>query len=221
LTTAAASTPKATAQLLRSKMGSSASSVLYRLLWQAQKLGTTLETPLADSHTDRWRLSRCSILHEKTEDSISDPPPPLLDTLLSSTHDTQTCFKNIEPYHPFGDEEQGDKGASCSTDDIIQYSLRSPIALLTPEPSMTSCRSPLREDPVGIAAGQASSPWMWSSTDPTDAEPVTAIGATDIRDSSKRTADSAGLNEGGEDEHRLEKARRAGQCTDPSLYRRV
>jgi len=98
LTTAAASTPEATARLLSSKMGSSAPSALYRLWWQAQKLGTTLETPLADSHTDRWRLLRCSILHEKTKDSISDPPP-LSDTLLSSTHDTQTCLKNIEPHH--------------------------------------------------------------------------------------------------------------------------
>jgi len=35
------------------------------------------------------------------------------------------------------------------------------------------------------------------SIGPTDAEPVTAIGAIDIRDSSTRIADSAGLNEGG------------------------
>jgi len=130
LTTAAASTPEATPRLLMSKLGSNAPSALHRLLWQAQKLGTTLETPLADSHTDRWRLPRCSILYKKTEDSISDPPP-------------------------------------------------------------------------------------------TDAEPETTTGATDIRDSSKRTADSAGLNEGGEGVHRLEKARRAGQCAGPSRCRRV
>lgn len=43
---------------------------------------------------------------------------------------------------------------------------------------------------------------MWSPIGPTDAEPVTAIGATDIRDSSKRTANSAGLNEGDERTHR-------------------
>jgi len=106
LTTAAASTPEATPRLLMSKLGSNAPSALHRLLWQAQKLGTTLETPLADSHTDRWRLPRCSILYKKTEDSISDPPP-------------------------------------------------------------------------------------------TDAEPETTTGATDIRDSSKRTADSAGSTRAG------------------------
>ena len=77
LMTATTSTPEVTARLLSSKTGSSAPSALYRLRWQAQKLGTTLETPLADAHTDRWRLVRCSILHEKTEDSISDPPPLL------------------------------------------------------------------------------------------------------------------------------------------------
>ncbi|KAK3174026.1 hypothetical protein OEA41_001270 [Lepraria neglecta] len=49
---------------------------------------------------------------------------------------------------------------------------------------------------------------MWSLTSPTKAEPVLAIDATDIRDSSKRTADSAGLNESGR-VHRLKKARRA------------
>ena len=48
-------------------------SALHRLLWQAQKLGTTLETPLADSYTNRWRLPRYCILYEKTENSISDP----------------------------------------------------------------------------------------------------------------------------------------------------
>ncbi len=44
-----------------------------------------LKPPLADLSTGRWRLPRRSILHEKTEDSISDPPPlpdnpPLVDT---------------------------------------------------------------------------------------------------------------------------------------------
>ncbi len=51
---------------------------------------------------------------------------------------------------------------------------------------------------------------------PTNVEPVIAMDATDIRGSSKRTADSAGLNKGGEGVHRLEKARRAGQCADIS-----
>ncbi len=41
---------------------------------------------------------------------------------------------------------------------------------------------------------------------------MTATGAIGIRDSSKRTADSAGLNEGGESAHRSEKVRRAGEC---------
>ncbi len=149
----------------------------------------TLETPLGDSHTDRWRLPRCSILYEKTEDSIFDPPP-LPDNPLSLTRDTQTCFKNTEPHHPGGGKEKGDKGASCSTDNIIPYSLRSPVA-------------------------------KWSPTHLTDAEPKTTTGATDIRDSSKRKAGSAGLNKGGEGVHRLEKARRTGQCAAPSPYGRV
>jgi len=87
LTIAAASTLEATARLLMSKLGNNAPSALHRLLWQAQKLGMTLETPLADSHTDRRRLPRCSILYEKTKDSISDPPP-LPDVPLSLTHNT-------------------------------------------------------------------------------------------------------------------------------------
>ena len=57
---------------------------------------------------------------------------------------------------------------------------------------------------------------MWS---PTDVEPVTAMDATDIQGSSKRTADSAGLNEGGEGLHRLEKARQACQCAGTSPLR--
>ena len=60
-------------------------------------------------------------------------------------------------------------------------------------------------------ADPAGSAWMWSPKNPTDVEPTTAMDATDIRRSSKRTADSAGLDEGGEGVQRLEKARRAGQ----------
>ena len=149
----------------------------------------TLETPLADSLTDRWRLPRCSILYEKTEDSISDPPP-LPDTPLSLIYDTQTCFSNTEPYQSGGVREKKAKGASYSTDDIIPHSLRSPIAIL-------------------------------SSIYSTDAEPETTTGATDIRDTSKRKAGSAGLDEGGESGHRLEKFRRTSQCAAPSPYRRV
>lgn len=51
--------------------------------------------------------------------------------------------------------------------------------------------------------------WLAVDVDPTgstDAEPVTAIGATDIRDSSTRTANSADLNEGGEGRRRLKTA---------------
>ncbi len=40
-----------------------------------------------------------------------------------------------------------------------------------------------------------------------------AINATDIRGSSKRTVDNAGLNEGGEGIYRLKKAQREGQYT--------
>ncbi|MCJ1455415.1 hypothetical protein MMC28_005770 [Mycoblastus sanguinarius] len=150
------------------------------------------------------------MLREKTEDSISDPPP-LPITLLSSTHDTQIYFKNIEPHHSGGGTEKGDKGASGSTDNTIPYSLPSPLASPNPEPPLVSWRSPLREDAVGSAADQTGSPWMWSPTRPPDAESMTVRGATGIRDSSKRTVDRAGLNEGGEGVYRLEKARR----TDP------
>ena len=44
-----------------------------------------------------------------------------------------------------------------------------------------------------------------------EAKPVTATSATNLRDSFKRTADSAILNEGGKGAHILQKARRAGQ----------
>ena len=44
---------------------------------------------------------------------------------------------------------------------------------------------------------------------------MTATSATNVQDSSKRTADSVG----GEGIHRLEKARRTGQFAGPSAYR--
>jgi len=47
---------------------------------------------------------------------------------------------------------------------------------------------------------------------------VTATGAIGLRDSSKRTADNAGLNEGGESGHRSEKVRCAGEFA--GLHRR-
>ena len=46
----------------------------------------------------------------------------------------------------------------------------------------------------------------------------TATDAAGIRDSSKRTADRAGMNKGGECMHRLERARRTDQRTGPSSY---
>lgn len=49
---------------------------------------------------------------------------------------------------------------------------------------------------------------IWSPTHFIDAE--ITIGATDIRDSSKRKAASAGLDEGRESGYRLEKVRRIG-----------
>ena len=51
----------------------------------------------------------------------------------------------------------------------------------------------------------------WSPTHFTEAEPETTIGAINIRGSSKRTADSAGLKESEVGMHRLKKAQRAGQ----------
>ncbi len=165
---------------------SNAPSALHRLLWQDQKLGTTLGTPLADSHTDKWRLPRYSILHEKTADSMSDPPLPP-NTPVSLIYDTQTCFKNTMPYRSGGATKKKVEGASYPIDNIIPYNLRSPVARLSPTLS-------------------------------TDAE--TTTGATDIRDSSKRKPGSAGLDEGGESGHRLEKVRRAGQYAGPSPYGR-
>ncbi len=169
-----------------------------------------MKYPLVDPNTNRWRLFRRFILREKTKDPISHPSP-LPDLLLPLTHDTPTCFRKIEPHHPGRRKEKGDKGASYSTDVIIPNSLRSPITLPTPKSSLGSWRSPLREDATGIAAGQADSPLMWSPTGSTDVERVTAKGATDIRDSYKRTADSTGLNEGGESTHRSEKVRCVGE----------
>ena len=59
-------------------------------------------------------------------------------------------------------------------------------------------------------ADPAGSSGMWSPATHTDVEPVIAMDATDIRGSSKRTADNIGLNESGEYIHRLKKAQRAG-----------
>ncbi len=50
---------------------------------------------------------------------------------------------------------------------------------------------------------------------------ITATGATGLRDFSKRTADNAGLNEGGESAHRSEKVRCAGECVDLHCRGRV
>ena len=147
----------------------------------------------------------------------------LLLLILSSPsiHDTHTCFKNIKPRPSGRGKEKGYKGASCSTDSIIPNSPRSPIALPTSEPPLVSWRSPLREDAVGPTADLAGSPWIWSPTRPTDAEPMTVMEDSNIRDSSKRTADSASLDEGGEGVRRSEKAQRAGQRASPYPYRRV
>ena len=50
---------------------------------------------------------------------------------------------------------------------------------------------------------------------------MTGTGAADTRDSFKRTADIAGLNEGGDGENRLKKTQREGQCAELSLCERV
>ena len=52
--------------------------------------------------------------------------------------------------------------------------------------------------------------WMWSLATYTDVEPVIAMDATDIRGSSKRIVDNAGLNESREYVNRLKKAQRVG-----------
>ena len=106
------------------------------------------------------------------------------------------------------------EGAAVQT--TSSHTLRSPIASPNPEPPLVSWRSPLREAAVGLVTDPTGSAWMWSPTSPTDVEPVTAMDATDIRGSSKRTADSAGLNEGGEGVQGLEKARREGQYAGTS-----
>ena len=81
---------------------------------------------------------------------------------------------------------------------------------LNSEPPLVSWQSLLQEDTIGPAADQAGSSWMRSPTRPMDTQPVTAMGAADIQDFSKHTADSACLDEGGEGGHRLEKARCIG-----------
>lgn len=50
---------------------------------------------------------------------------------------------------------------------------------------------------------------------------VTPTGVTGLRDFFKRTADNAGLNEGGDSAHRLEKVRCAGECADLHCHGRV
>lgn len=173
-----------------------------------------MKSLLVNSSTDRRCLFRYSTLREKIEGSISDPPPK--PTTLSSTHDTQVYFKDIEPYCSSVGKEQGDKGANCSTDNIIPYSLRSPLALPNPKSLLVLWRSPLRGDAIGSVADRAGSPSMWSPMRLTDAEPVTTTGATNIRDSSQRTTDRASLDEGGgEDVRRLEKARCEGEFAGP------
>lgn len=87
-------------------MESSAPSALYRLLCQAQKLGTTFGTRPADSHPDRWRLLRCSILYETTENTVSDPARPLPDILLWLKDDTQASSKISSLIIPGGEGEQ-------------------------------------------------------------------------------------------------------------------
>jgi hypothetical protein len=74
------------------------------------------------------------------------------DGLLSSTHDTQTCLKNIESHHPGWGKEKGDKGASCSIGNIISCSLQSPIALPTPESSLSSCPPSLLSFKLALSA---------------------------------------------------------------------
>ena len=78
-------------------------------------------------------------------------------TLLSWTYDSEIGLRNIEPRHSYSRKEKRDKGGSYSTDDVILYSLRSPITLLNPKPPLISWRSPLREatvesvtDPTGF-----------------------------------------------------------------------
>ena len=56
---------------------------------------------VGDPSADRWRLSRRSILHEKTEDSISNPPL-LPDTLLSLAHDTHKTGSALQDLHDQG-----------------------------------------------------------------------------------------------------------------------
>jgi len=110
--------------------------------------------PLADPSSDRWDLSRRSILREKTENPISDPPLPLPYTLLSPIRDN--AHKDTEVYHtPSEGKGKRDK-RGCHEEDEWEI-----------------------EEP-GFPYGS-----------------MTTTGATDIRGFSKRTADSAGLNDSG------------------------
>ncbi len=107
-----------------------------------------LETSLADSYTDWWRLSRCFILYQKTEDFISDSSS-LSDISLLLRHDTQTCFSNIESHQFCEVKEKKNKEASYSTDDIISHSFRLTIVILSSTHS-TNVKSEIITDVINI-----------------------------------------------------------------------
>ncbi len=90
---------------------------------------------------------------------------------------------------------------TCITDNILPYSLRTPKALRAPEPPpLVSGQSSLRDDVARPTADQTTSSWIWSATLLAATEPVTATGATDNLHSFKRTADTADLNKGEEEQ---------------------
>lgn len=91
-----------------------------------------LEISFANSSIDRRRLSRCFILYEKTKNSIFNSSFSLFNILLFLIYDTQICFNTIESHHFNKRKEKEDKETSYNIDNIILYTLRSSIAIMSP-----------------------------------------------------------------------------------------
>jgi len=100
----------------------------------------------------------------------------------------------MEPHHSGEGEEKGDKGASCSTDNIIPYSLRSPIAMWSPthcthaEPETTTSSTDIRDSSkrkqavqVWTRVGKVDTRWRRSGVQVSTQLPVPVGASNDSR----------------------------------------
>ena len=206
-TAAAASALVAAAHHPKGKAESRVLSALRRLrrLWgYAQKLGMTFTTSLADFTANRGLQPRTPTLREKTNHPTSSPPPPSpppppllsppLPPLLNTPSPLPLLLSPLSPptivlSSTFDTQAELDDGA---------------LKDIEPGPSG---RGKEKADIYDEHKGDGREG---------DRTAKDATGVTGIQDSFKRTADSAGLNEGGEVISRLEKVRRTGQSPDPS-----